>query len=102
MVRTLSALSDTAPHLLVVDDDRRIRDLLLRLDAEAQHQEISRAALIRLACERHLRSLERERQDAEYIAGYARIPERDDEVFAWSGVQEWPSDEWPEAPHRGS
>jgi len=30
MVRTLSALSDTAPHLLVVDDDRRIRDLLLR------------------------------------------------------------------------
>jgi|SRR5262245_39642156 two-component system, OmpR family, phosphate regulon response regulator OmpR len=30
MVRALSALSDTAPHLLVVDDDRRIRDLLLR------------------------------------------------------------------------
>ena len=30
MVRALSAPSDAAPHLLVVDDDRRIRDLLLR------------------------------------------------------------------------
>src|SRR6266536_718441 len=35
MVRALSAPSDAAPHLLVVDDDRRIRDLLLRfLSAE--------------------------------------------------------------------
>jgi two-component system phosphate regulon response regulator OmpR len=30
MARALSAPSDAAPHLLVVDDDRRIRDLLLR------------------------------------------------------------------------
>jgi two-component system phosphate regulon response regulator OmpR len=30
MVRALSTPSDAAPHLLVVDDDRRIRDLLLR------------------------------------------------------------------------
>src|SRR6202165_1202603 len=30
MVRALSAPSDAAPHLLVVDDERRIRDLLLR------------------------------------------------------------------------
>jgi two-component system, OmpR family, phosphate regulon response regulator OmpR len=30
MVRTPAAPSDAAPHLLVVDDDRRIRDLLLR------------------------------------------------------------------------
>jgi two-component system phosphate regulon response regulator OmpR len=29
-MRALSAPSDAAPHLLVVDDDRRIRDLLLR------------------------------------------------------------------------
>src|SRR6266536_1499450 len=35
MVRALSAPSDAASHLLVVDDDRRIRDLLLRfLSAE--------------------------------------------------------------------
>jgi two-component system, OmpR family, phosphate regulon response regulator OmpR len=35
MVRTPAAPSDAAPHLLVVDDDRRIRDLLLRfLSAE--------------------------------------------------------------------
>src|SRR2546422_6238416 len=30
MARALSAPSDAAPHLLVVDDDRRIRDLLSR------------------------------------------------------------------------
>src|SRR5215475_4435798 len=30
MVPTPAAPSDAAPHLLVVDDDRRIRDLLLR------------------------------------------------------------------------
>jgi two-component system phosphate regulon response regulator OmpR len=30
MARPISGLPDTAPHLLVVDDDRRIRDLLFR------------------------------------------------------------------------
>lgn len=49
------------------------------LDAVSREREQSRAALIRELCERFLKELEEERLDREYVEGYRRIPETDEE-----------------------
>jgi metal-responsive CopG/Arc/MetJ family transcriptional regulator len=79
------------------------KELLARLDQRAAQKEISRAALIRQACTRYLRELEREEKIAQYVEGYRRFPETDRDVgetMAWLAAAELPAEEWPEAPKR--
>ena len=80
------------------------KDLLARLDQEARDQEVSRAALIRGACLRYLRELDREKRDLRYEAGYSRLPEQtsEQETRAWLAASDLPAEDWPEAPGRKS
>lgn len=50
-------------------------DLLTRVDEGASMVAESRAAFIREACRRRLRSLEREKLERRYVEGYERSPE---------------------------
>jgi predicted transcriptional regulator len=77
------------------------RELLTRLDERAARQQVSRAALIRQACNRHLRELERGEKIAQDLEGYRRFPETEADVLetaAWFALADLPDEEWPEAP----
>ena len=77
-------------------------DLLERINAQAAAQGRPRAALIRAACTRYLRELEREKREREYEEGYRRIPDATtvEESLAWLSVSGIQPEAWPEAPKR--
>ena len=78
------------------------RELVERLDRQAKNEAVSRAALIRTACARYLRQLERDEQAREYVEGYLRMPDEttERESLAWLAAAGLPAEEWPEAPAR--
>ena len=58
-------------------------DLLGELDALSQQQDRSRAALIREACAEYLASAEEAEKSRQYVEGYEKFPEDEDDV-AWA------------------
>jgi metal-responsive CopG/Arc/MetJ family transcriptional regulator len=67
-------------------------ELLRTTDRAARRLKTNRSALIRESLRQHLRhlaSLERERRDRE---GYARTPERSEDLAAWDKVLAWPEE----------
>jgi metal-responsive CopG/Arc/MetJ family transcriptional regulator len=50
-------------------------DLLRRLSREAKARRLTRAALIREACQHYLEKLREDELDRQYVAGYHRHPE---------------------------
>jgi metal-responsive CopG/Arc/MetJ family transcriptional regulator len=73
--------------------------LVQGLDEVSREREQSRAALIREVCERFLKELEEERLDREYVEGYRRMPETEEEE-EWAKLGErmaaevWEDDDW--------
>lgn len=53
-----------------VDDD-----LLADLNRVSKGEGMTRAELIRLACQRYLRQLKQDALDARYVKGYEEVPE---------------------------
>lgn len=76
------------------------KELLDRLDLQAKSQSVSRAELIRTACKRYVRELEREEIDRQIEEGYRRFPDQttEEETRAWLAAAAIEPEEWPEAP----
>ncbi|MGD0227296.1 MAG: ribbon-helix-helix protein, CopG family [Terriglobia bacterium] len=71
-------------------------DLLRRLSREAKARKLSRAALIREACQHYLEKLREDELDRQYVPGYRRHPEsaavgRAGERLA---AEVWPREDW--------
>ena len=52
-------------------------DLFLRLSRQAKARKLTRAALVREACQHYLERLREDELDRQYAAGYRRHPESD-------------------------
>ena len=78
------------------------KELLERLDRQAQSQDVPRAVLIREACRAYLRDLERAEMERRYVEGYERVPEEvgAQESLAWLAAASLPTEEWPESRRR--
>lgn len=71
-------------------------DLLRRLSREAKARKLTRAALIRDACQHYLEKLREDELDRQYVAGYRRYPEsaavgKTGERLA---ATVWPREDW--------
>ena len=75
------------------------KELVARLDSQARAEDVSRAALIRIACTRYLRQVEDAERERIYEEGYRRIPEETTEAesLAWLAAADLPNEDWPEA-----
>jgi metal-responsive CopG/Arc/MetJ family transcriptional regulator len=71
-------------------------DLLRRITREAKARRLTRAALIREACQHYLEKLREDDLDRQYVAGYLRHPEsaavgKTGERLA---AEVWPREDW--------
>ena len=63
------------------------RDLLEALNRVSREQAKSRSALIREACAKYIAAAEKEERIRQYVEGYRRVPETQDELdFAESSA----------------
>ena len=75
------------------------RDLLEALNEVSRAQAKSRSALIREACARYVAKIKEEERERQYIEGYTKFPEgEEEEAWARMGEQELArrlaEDEW--------
>lgn len=70
--------------------------LLRSLNREAKASRLTRAALIRRACQEYLRQLEEQEMDRRYVAGYRRNPEKPawGEAGAKLAAEVWSEEAW--------
>lgn len=73
--------------------------LLQALNRKAKVQRLTRAELIRVACQQYLRRLEEEELERRYVEGYRRKPEKLDvgKAGAQLAGQIWSREGWDEA-----
>ncbi len=71
-------------------------ELLERIDTSASAAAQSRAAFIREACKQRLKSLEAEKLDRQYVAGYQKKPEDLEWAKASAGLlsKRLPKEKW--------
>lgn len=71
-------------------------ELLLRLSTEAKARDLTRAALIREACQHYLETLREDELDRQYEAGYRRHPETaaGGKIGGKLAAEVWPREDW--------
>jgi hypothetical protein len=72
---------------------------LRTVNERAKSRRLTRAALIRIACEEYLRRLDRQALDRKYVEGYRRKPESPlvGKLGEKMAGEVWPEEAWDEA-----
>ena len=71
-------------------------DLLRRLSREAKARRLTRAALIREACQHYVEKLREDDLDRQYMTGYRCHPESTEvgETGERLAIEAWPREDW--------